>query len=137
MASGGSLRDNYVPPPSAWSFQPPAGDGGPSAPGPSPTYQWNAKPSHNSVLDMSPGLAFTEPSMANAPTYLRAFLATAALQYSSHGIAMPWDVGRTLLQVQWVPRDAGVVDYPEEEEEVQDEVCTTSVRAKHRLNGDG
>lgn len=33
----------------------------------------------------------------------------AFLQYSSTAIAMPWEVGKLLLQVQWVPRDAGEV----------------------------
>jgi fusion and transport protein UGO1 len=38
-------------------------------------------------------------------------------------IAMPWEVGKCLLQVQWVPRDAEQVDDPEPPtEEVAEEV---------------
>jgi fusion and transport protein UGO1 len=31
---------------------------------------------------------------------------SALAQFSSTAIAMPFEVGKTLLQVQWVPRDA-------------------------------
>jgi mitochondrial fusion and transport protein UGO1 len=38
-------------------------------------------------------------------------------------IAMPWEVGKCLLQVQWVPRDAEQVDDSEPlTEEVAEEV---------------
>lgn len=40
-------------------------------------------------------------------------LASTLLHYSSTAIAMPWEVGKLLLQVQWVPRDASdVLDLP-------------------------
>lgn len=39
---------------------------------------------------------------------------------------MPWDVGRTLLQVQWVPRDAEEMAVPAEiVEEEEEEVCSS------------
>jgi len=34
---------------------------------------------------------------------------------------MPWEVGKLLLQVQWVPRDAGEVDEDEVEVAVDDQ----------------
>ena len=37
-------------------------------------------------------------------------LGQAFLQYTSTAIAMPWEVGKLLLQVQWVPRDASDVE---------------------------
>jgi fusion and transport protein UGO1 len=43
---------------------------------------------------------------------LRSLLATAFLQYTSTAIAMPWEVGKLLLQVQWVPRDASGIPEP-------------------------
>ena len=43
---------------------------------------------------------------------------------------MPWEVGKLLLQVQWVPRDAGETELftetAEEEEVVDDAVGTFS-----------
>jgi hypothetical protein len=35
---------------------------------------------------------------------LKALLASAFLQYTTTAIAMPWEVGKVLLQVQWVPK---------------------------------
>ena len=43
------------------------------------------------------------------------------LQYTSTAIVMPWEVGKLLLQVQWVPRDAGEVDEDEVEVAVDDQ----------------
>jgi fusion and transport protein UGO1 len=42
----------------------------------------------------------TTPSMV-----LRALLISGALQYTSTCLAMPFEVGKLLLQVQWIPRD--------------------------------
>jgi fusion and transport protein UGO1 len=45
------------------------------------------------------------------------------LQYTSTAIAMPWEVGKLLLQVQWVPRDvqdSDLVQEVVEEEETSD-----------------
>jgi hypothetical protein len=35
---------------------------------------------------------------------LKALLASAFLQYTMTAIAMPWEVSKVLLQVQWVPK---------------------------------
>jgi fusion and transport protein UGO1 len=46
------------------------------------------------------------------------------MQYTSTAIVMPWEVGRLLLQVQWVPRDAGEPEPSAETAEEEDgEVC--------------
>jgi fusion and transport protein UGO1 len=46
------------------------------------------------------------------------------MQYTNTAIVMPWEVGRLLLQVQWVPRDAGEPELnAETAEEEDDEVC--------------
>jgi len=47
----------------------------------------------------------------------KALVASAVLQYTSTAIVMPWEVGKLLLQVQWVPRDAGEVVESEDESE--------------------
>ncbi|KAF8971459.1 mitochondrial carrier domain-containing protein [Flammula alnicola] len=119
-----SLRDLYIDPNQAWSFVPPtppnASSSAPSAPAPAPadpstiTYQWSSRPSHNSIFDLSPSLDMSEPAGVNVAQLFKAFVASAVLQYTSTAIVMPWEVGKLLLQVQWVPRDAGEVDVLEE-----------------------
>ena len=63
----------------------------------------------------------SEPSGINAAQLFKAFVASAVLQYTSTAIVMPWEVGKLLLQVQWVPRDAGEVDEDEVEVAVDDQ----------------
>lgn len=61
----------------------------------------------------------------------KALVASAVLQYTSTAIVMPWEVGKLLLQVQWVPRDAGEemdVDDLDDEEEGEGE--------RHRVGDD-
>lgn len=109
MGSSTSLRDLYVDPTSVWSFLPPPPANGSSAPPVDPpaaaAYQWSSRPSHNSVFDLSPNLA--ESSSIDVTEWLRTIVASAVLQYTSTAVGMPWEVATTLLQVQWVPRDAG------------------------------
>jgi hypothetical protein len=55
---------------------------------------------------------------------LKVLIASALLGYTTTAIAMPWEVGKCLLQVQWVPIDAEQVDDSEPPiEEVAEEVC--------------
>lgn len=121
-----SLRDLYIDPNQAWAFVPPTVNGTAGAAAssssavadlapPPHSFQFSTRPSHNSIYDLSPGLADMEPSGANAAQLFKAFVASAVLQYTSTALAMPWEVGKTLLQVQWVPRDAGEVDDEEDE----------------------
>ncbi|KAJ7462761.1 mitochondrial carrier domain-containing protein [Mycena galericulata] len=112
-----SLRGLYSDPSSAWSFvqslpaAPSNSTPSPQTPSSSP-YQWSSRPSHNSIFDLSPELA--DPSDGIDPiNLLKTVAASAILQYTSSAIAMPWEVGKLLLQVQWVPRDAGEPDPPE------------------------
>jgi len=90
----------------------------------SSTHQWQTRPtraSPNSIFDLSPSLDLSEPSGINAAQLFKAFVASAVLQYTSTAIVMPWEVGKLLLQVQWVPRDAGEVDEDEVEVAVDDQ----------------
>jgi mitochondrial fusion and transport protein UGO1 len=109
-----SLRDLYIDPAQAWSFVPPVPAatvkvasepllGGPDP----PVHQWSMRPSPNSIFDLSPSLDLSEPSGINATQLFKAVVASAILRYTSTAIVMPWEVGKMLLQVQWVPRDAG------------------------------
>jgi hypothetical protein len=107
MTSPPSLRDLYVDPAAAWAFNVPATP----APAPvaalEPSYQWSARPAPNSIFDLSPSLDFGEPATIDAGELAKTIVAAAILQYASTAIANPWEVGKLLLQVQWVPRDAG------------------------------
>lgn len=126
-SSGGSLRDLYSEPPTGWSFIPPENNGSTTRPGgplpvaeSAPSYQWSARPRTNSIYELSPDLNF-EPSAPNAVAILRAVAASVILQYCGAAIENPWEVGKTLLQVQYVPRNAVAVEdmEPPEEEEVR------------------
>ncbi|KAF9056690.1 mitochondrial carrier domain-containing protein [Panaeolus papilionaceus] len=115
-----SLRDLYVDPSQAWSFTPSplnTTTANPSASASTPTpqpqgYTWSTRPSHNSIFDLSPSLSssLSDPSAnggINTVQLLKALVASAFLQYTSTALVMPWEVGKLLLQVQWVPRDTG------------------------------
>ncbi|KDR84853.1 hypothetical protein GALMADRAFT_260563 [Galerina marginata CBS 339.88] len=114
MNQPSSLRDLYIDPSKAWAFvpsaSPPSNATEPAIPADAPAapaYQWSTRPSHNSIFDLSPSLDLSEPTGINAAQLFKAFVASAVLQYTSTAIVMPWEVGKLLLQVQWVPRDAG------------------------------
>ncbi|KAF9015033.1 mitochondrial carrier domain-containing protein [Cyathus striatus] len=121
MTHPSSLRDLYIHPSSVWDFVPTNAPPPPlnttiphdtSAP---TSYQWSTRPSRNSLFDLSPSLDHPSPEHFNFPVLLKDLLAAAAIQYSSTALVMPWEVGKLLLQVQWVPKDAGEPDAPEQE----------------------
>ncbi|KAG1871137.1 mitochondrial carrier domain-containing protein [Suillus tomentosus] len=124
MSSNPSLRDLYNPPSSAWAFiPPPAPMQNASVPAPAPaatSYQWTTRPAHNSIFDLSPSLDLSEPSSLDVSLLLRSLFASALLQYTSTALVMPLEVGKLLLQIQWIPKDAPAPSsqiYEEEEEE--------------------
>lgn len=43
--------------------------------------------------------------MIDVRIVLKGIFAAGLLQYASTAIAMPFDVGRVLLQVQWIPKE--------------------------------
>lgn len=138
-----SLRDLYIDPSQAWAFVPPTTPPGAnstsSAAPPADTsnvhsFQWSTRPSHNSIFDLSPSLDLSEPSGINVAQLFKAFVASAVLQYTSTAIVMPWEVGKLLLQVQWVPRDAGDPEpLPLEmaEDDNDDAVCHSTSQSKN------
>lgn len=94
-----------------------------SVPAPAPaatSYQWTTRPAHNSIFDLSPSLDLSEPSSLDVSLLLRSLFASALLQYTSTALVMPLEVGKLLLQIQWIPKDAPAPSsqiYEEEEEE--------------------
>lgn len=122
-----SLRGSYNDPTSnsGWTFLPAPGSPQsnlntttpPDVPAVSGSaYQWSTRPSHNSIFDLSPSLSPSSDDFVaiDATLVLRSLVASALLQYASSAMAMPWEVGKMLLQVQWVPRN---IDEPEDEAE--------------------
>jgi fusion and transport protein UGO1 len=128
MSNPSSLRDLYGTNPPSWSFTPPS-IGPSSRPPPPPqtsnisSYTFPSRPAQNSIFELSPALA--EPGGLDLGLLLKTLIASAVLGYTTAAIAMPWEVGKCLLQVQWVPRDAEQVDDSEEPatEEVAEDVC--------------
>lgn len=121
MTSNPSLRDLYNPPSTQWSFIPPPSSSVPkqsTANASLASYQWTTRPGANSIFDLSPSLGIGEPSSVDFSLLFRSLVASALLQYSSTALAMPLEVGKLLLQVQWVPRDA-VTQEPEDEKETE------------------
>jgi mitochondrial fusion and transport protein UGO1 len=129
MSNPSSLRDLYGAHQPTWFFAPPSTQTGPSsrpAPPPqttgSPSSTFSSRPAQNSIFELSPTLA--EPGGPDMGFLLRILVASVALGYTTTAIAMPWEVGKCLLQVQWVPRDAEQVDDSEPPtEEVAEAVC--------------
>ncbi|RPD58351.1 mitochondrial carrier [Lentinus tigrinus ALCF2SS1-6] len=128
-----SLRDLYTTPSNAWSFVPPSLSQDHSnhsninvpAPGPSTSNPWSTRTAPKPLFDLSSSLT-DDDSGLDITSLAKELLAAALLQYATSAIAQPWEVGKTLLQVQWVPRDpkdiaheAGV-EVPEDEGELSD-----------------
>lgn len=113
-ASAPSLRDMYTPPVNSWSFVPPqinsSSSPSPLPNGPSTSYQWSTRPPPNSIFELSPSLSLTEPQGIDVRLLLKTLVASAFLQYTSTALAMPLEVGKLLLQVQWVPRDLSLLE---------------------------
>ncbi|EPQ61054.1 mitochondrial carrier [Gloeophyllum trabeum ATCC 11539] len=130
MTTPSSLRDLYSPPPPTWSFIPaqqgPVTSNATASSSEPPVYQYQwSRPPPNSIFDLSPSL--NDPSGINVTLLLKAIVASAFVKYTTFAIAMPWDVGKTLLQVQWVPRDVGLLEPQAERiEEVEEEVLSNS-----------
>ncbi|KAJ7596710.1 mitochondrial carrier domain-containing protein [Mycena floridula] len=106
-----SLRDLYSDTSSTWAFVPPSSPSSSvnatvNAAPVAPAFRWSNRPAHNSIFDLSPDL--NEGGGIDAVDILKALAASTILQYTSTAIAMPWEVGKLLLQVQWVPRDIPV-----------------------------
>ena len=124
MSSPSSLRDLYSSNPPTWSFTTPSNSTRPpplTPPSGAPPHIFASRPIQNSVFELSPGLA--EPGGLDLGLLLKTLVASAILEYTTTVIAMPWEVGKCLLQVQWVPRDAGQMDDVElATEEVTEEV---------------
>ncbi|KAF5341556.1 hypothetical protein D9757_014564 [Collybiopsis confluens] len=157
MNSSSSIRDLYSDPSSSWSFTAATQPNAPlnsaaavSSPGPS-TWKAAVRPPHNSIFDLSPDLNDVSVADINVVQVLRTVLASAMLQYASTAIAMPWEVGKLLLQVQYVPRDvqdSGVIQEVPEEDETSDSDgedesyfadpgVPSTQRARHEIPRDG
>ena len=124
-----SLRDTYAPSQASWSFVPSQNNNtslSAVTSGVSQTsYEWSASAPTNPIFDLSSSLSLTEPSGVEIKLLIKSLIAGAVLQYTSTALAMPFEVGKLLLQVQWVPRDLSLLEGPtviEEEYEEEAEV---------------
>jgi fusion and transport protein UGO1 len=120
-ASSSSLRDVYASPQTSWSFVPPQNNNTLPSASPPTSYEWTARPPTNPIFDLSSSLSLTEPSGVEIKLLLKGLIAGAVLQYTSTALAMPFEVGKLLLQVQWVPRDLSLLEGPTMKEEEYEE----------------
>ncbi|KAH9919100.1 mitochondrial carrier [Fomitopsis serialis] len=129
-----SLRDYYAAPSNAWSFIPASLPGSPenstdiySPATSSSSYEWSTRTNTNPLFDLSATYASAEDGF-DVKLVAQGLVTAALSSYASQALTMPFEVGKTLLQVQWVPRDiveaaAGVtlsMDPMDEEEELSD-----------------
>ncbi|PFH50759.1 hypothetical protein AMATHDRAFT_60382, partial [Amanita thiersii Skay4041] len=127
MSTQPSLRDLYADPSTTWAFKLPTVRAPQNVSTtvartpPSSSYQWTSRSPHDSILNLSPSLDLSEPTVTHAGQFLKTLVASTLLQYTTTAAAMPWEVGKVLLQVQWVPRDAGEPEPTEYVEEVENE----------------
>ncbi|KAJ7919056.1 mitochondrial carrier domain-containing protein [Mycena leptocephala] len=113
-SSSASLRGLYSDPSSAWSFV----QSIPAIPSNSSSQPLLQHSHINELADPSDGI--------DPINLLKTLAASAVLQYTSTAIAMPWEVAKLLLQVQWVPRDAGDPEPPEIAEDNDDALSDSS-----------
>ena len=132
MSSPSSLRDLYAPPPDAWSFAPPPVNGTQQAASPqAPTYQWSARSTSKHPLGLSGAVP---EGGVDIRAFAQGLLTAALLQYATSAVIVPWEVGKTLLQVQWVPQDVEARLAAKDEEE-EEEVCSSALFL-HGRHGD-
>lgn len=116
-----SLRDLYAAPPDGWSFFPATEDLKPSTVK-SQTPPWPSRSADSHVFDLSP----INPDIGSIDlrAAVKALIASGVLQYATTAIAMPFEVGKVLLQVQWIPKEHLIPATPEpapEAEEVEED----------------
>lgn len=131
-----SLRDLYTSPSSGWSFNAPptnASDASTAQPV-TVSYGWTTHSGSNPLLGLSGTLPDDEGIDVKA--LMMRFLTSALTQYASSAVAIPWEVGKTLLQVQWIPKDIDIIpvrDYAGRQDE-DEEVCTEPLQLSKMFN---
>ena len=105
MTSPASLRDLYNMHTTSWNFNQPMPSAGPSKLS-SSAPAWSTRPSNNPIFDLAPILDYGGGlESATTKPLIRALISSAFLQYTTTAIAMPWEVGKVLLQIQWIPKN--------------------------------
>jgi fusion and transport protein UGO1 len=124
-SSSPSLRNLYKNHPDIWTF--PQANQTASSPSSSSVLgssKWDGQIKSQSTSSLA-ALRDEEDTVVSANIVLNGLLASALLQYATTAIAMPLEVGKLLLQIQYVPQE---MDHWEAEptlaEEVEQEVRT-------------
>lgn len=118
-----SLRDLYAAPPDGWSFFPAPEDLASSGTKSQAAAPWPSRSADSHVFDLSP--IASDVVALDLRTMVKALVASGALQYATTAIAMPFEVGKVLLQIQWIPKEHLVPAAPEpaaQEDEEEDAV---------------
>lgn len=114
---------------------------------PTPTLSSTNNPAHSLPTQPSPNryessLATLHdlPPTPSTGAMLKAFATSSLLSFTATALVMPFEVGKTLAQVQWVPRDGldplvwgdGIVEGTELQEEDTEEAIEVSFNSIHR-----
>jgi len=127
-----SLRDLYAPSSSAWSFTPPANASQPEIPSSAAsTYQWSTRPSQHALFGLGP--SGYDDGGFDIASVLQGVVTSVMLKYAGTAVALPWEVGKTLLQVQWVPRSSEAPEVRDfvETDERNDDDALSDTSAEH------
>lgn len=124
----GSLRDLYASQPEGWSFSPPTNGSSSSsrsihiaAP---ESYEWSLRNRPHSIYELSP--VDFQPVTYSTVDFFRSVAGKAAIQYLCALVENPFEVGKTLLQVQYVPRESAIFEDVHSNQE-QEEVSLSTV----------
>lgn len=126
MSSEHPLRPYYVAPaPTDSSFGLPKSPSSARASPPTPSA--SLRPPRPNRYEASISSSYDDPYTPTAGTMLRAFVTSSLLSFTSTALVMPFEVGKTLAQVQWVPKEGlDLVVYAGDETVVPEEVVEVS-----------
>ncbi|KDQ20648.1 hypothetical protein BOTBODRAFT_151452 [Botryobasidium botryosum FD-172 SS1] len=111
-----SLRNLYSPPSDNWEFVP---SSSPTSSAATPDHSWSTRPSKPSVFDLSP--AYPSEDDLDFRSVIKPLIGAALLQFAGTAIANPFEVGKTLLQIQWVPKSGSLVSETLDTEETEED----------------
>ena len=82
------------------------------------SYEWSLRNRSHSIYELSPG--DFAPATYSTVDFFRTVAGQAAIKYLCALVENPFEVGKTLLQVQYVPRESEVIEDVHSNQEQED-----------------